>query len=1495
LWVLSRQSLLFWLCLVTAITTNLEAESSTGLITQTGLRQFSTEQGLSQNTIRNFYQDKDGFVWIATDAGLNRLDGLQTVIIPGPEQSLSANAINRIFQDSTGRMWIATFGALYHLEKSFDQAQIYHLPDTHQSKGPRNFALNLFENADGSFWVVTQQGVYRLSLPDSELLAFDSTNLLAQTGARVHKASEVGDFIWLATDKGLFRFDKRDASLSQVTLPSTFERATFNHFAVISEYEFVIATSAGLLLAQSNADDTFEFKRLTENSASAATVQDGQVFFSSKDRLFRYLLDSEQLQHVFSLSALLPRYTNYEITELFVDRSKNLWLGTDSQGAFLWNPTSLKFKTISSISNNPTLKLTSNLVWNFHQDKRENFWIATDNGLNYLDVASAKVDYHLDFPENNQSDSQARLMDVFAEGKRLWLASADGLIRYDPVTRDKKIYRPTGFSEKNPFFIYAIAQTPDGTLWLAAEAGIWKFNPAAESFGIERALRSMDKNDKSTFVRYQDNLLWFGFKDRLISYDYQRRHKKEILRVSHSIQSNDLFLTDFLIDGPFVWAAFSGEGIYIFERKNSTLKLVKHLNRRTGFPDNMVYTLLPGKGGLWATTHSGLVFIERDSFRFLLYDFYDGLPSNEFNEGAGISLGKGKFLLGGANGITLVDSTILLPPLEINPPVITGVQLQERNLIANAESWAQRALTLKPNERLLVFELSPLDFLSPKKWQYQYWLSGAKKTQPKITNKSQLIFNDLAAGEYTLHVRAVLPDYKIFPGQRQISFKVERQSWISKQLKTLSYPALAVLLFTLLYRRGRVKQKFMALYRELQEKESRLELALLDRRRGIWEWNSNGDGDGENSNDALISVTINESETISFAVDKFISYIHPDDLAQVTSSWEELVSGHIGKLSLAYRVYFFDQLVWIRVIGSIYQRKDDASPLRITGTWLDITEEKKAEEHLRLYQLAVQSTRDIIIIVDANLRVITVNNALQTLTSLSNDQVVGKNIFQVANTSLSDAEIQRVVQQVKRSGSWQGEAKLPGKSGDFLTTRIRVDAIEQDEQVRSFVIVISDLSTPKSQQQDLSALYDKETGLPGKALANDRLIHGLKSAAHNNTPLALVVLEIGELKARRQNPGKKDREVYLTHLCQLIVKTIDTAHTFSRLSDDRFVLLMENIKNPDQVSFVVARLLQQITDTIQVGRATVEVKASAGIACFPEDALEPEQLLDHACEAVNRARKTGVASFAFHNREQNNRSGDRLAMKLALARAIDNHEFSLVYQPKLDLVDQTIVGFEALLRWRPDDEKVVYPSQFIAIAEETGQIEPITHWLIDNALAQLSEWKQVGIETHFAINIVPRHSNEQNYAALIKQKLDEYQLHPNSIHIEIDEKDFSENLTIGQKLLGELTDIGLRVTLDNFGAGGTPLLNLRRLPLHAIKLERTFVRDLGKNDENDTIVLSILALASSLGLKTSAKSIETAQQFDFLLNAHCDFGQGYYFSDPLDEPDARSLVLSKNQ
>jgi len=556
----------------------------------------------------------------------------------------------------------------------------------------------------------------------------------------------------------------------------------------------------------------------------------------------------------------------------------------------------------------------------------------------------------------------------------------------------------------------------------------------------------------------------------------------------------------------------------------------------------------------------------------------------------------------------------------------------------------------------------------------------------------------------------------------------------------------------------------------------------------------------------------------------------------------------------------------------------------------DITRRKRNQEEIRRTQAFLSSIVDnmpnMVFVKEArDLRFVRFNKAGETLTGFSEDELLGKNDYDLLPREQADASIAKDRETLRLGRQAFLEEQIRTKGGEERTLQTRKLAIPDQEGNPQYLLGISeDITERKRAEEQLKHLaqYDSLTGLPNRNLFRDRLSLTMARARRSGRMLALMFLDIDRFKEINDSLGPTVGDEVLQATAGLLRQSLRDVDTIARLGGDEFTIIIENLAHADQASFVAQKIQKALADPLVTQGREIFVTASIGITLYPGDAADLDSLLQAADIAMYRAKEEGRNTYAFYAREMNARAVERLKMENLLRYAIERQELLLHYQPKVAVATGKIVGAEALCRWNSRELGRVPPSDFVPLAEKSGLIAPIGEWVLRTACSQSKAWQDEGLPPILmSVNLSPRQLRQKDLVEMVAAVLDDARLPAHLLELEITESMImqeSENVTA---ILRRLHELGIQLSVDDFGTGYSSLAYLKRFPVQKLKIDQSFVRDLTTDADDASIVKAVVVIAKSLGLKVVAEGVETQAQLAFLSKLECDEYQGYYFSEPV--------------
>lgn len=634
------------------------------------------------------------------------------------------------------------------------------------------------------------------------------------------------------------------------------------------------------------------------------------------------------------------------------------------------------------------------------------------------------------------------------------------------------------------------------------------------------------------------------------------------------------------------------------------------------------------------------------------------------------------------------------------------------------------------------------------------------------------------------------------------------------------------------------------------------------------------------------------SQAITFEL--FLSYIHPDDRAKVIQAWTAALAGET--YDVEHRIVVKDEIRYVRERAQI-ERDADGEPRLGIGTVQDITERHKTKEKMRMLALAVEQSYNTIVITDLNANIQYANAAFFQATGYTTAEALGKNprILQSGKTPKSTYE--DMWTHLTAGYAWRGELINRRKDGSEYHESVMISPVRQaDGQITHYLAIKEDITKLRHAEESIQQLanFDLLTGLPNRALLNERVSHAIGMIQSNQVHLAVLLLDLDHFKHINDNLGHPVGDTLLMELANRLEAVIRREDILSRLSGDEFILVLPDT-DTEGATHVAEKILWTVAQPYHIAHQDLVVTASIGIAMYPDNGHNFEMLAQCADVAMYRAKQNGRNTFRFFTPDMQTHSARQLLLENALRHALQHEQFYLHYQPQIDLQQGRVVGAEALLRWQHPTLGAISPGEFIPIAEDSGQILQIGEWVLRTAVMQLKRWIAAGMSPiSIAVNLSVVQFYDPKLPELVSTLLAESHIPPYCLELELTESMAMNDPTTAIAMMNALHQQGVRMSIDDFGTGYSSLNYLKRFKVDKLKIDQSFVRHLTNDPDDKAIVTAIINMANSLGFHTLAEGVETAGQLAFLRTQGCDEIQGYYFSKPLATAEFEQFVTQNH-
>jgi diguanylate cyclase (GGDEF)-like protein/PAS domain S-box-containing protein len=667
-----------------------------------------------------------------------------------------------------------------------------------------------------------------------------------------------------------------------------------------------------------------------------------------------------------------------------------------------------------------------------------------------------------------------------------------------------------------------------------------------------------------------------------------------------------------------------------------------------------------------------------------------------------------------------------------------------------------------------------------------------------------------------------------------------------------------------------------------------LSMALASAEMGSWDWDITTGRVIFNKRWAKLRGY--RLEDIEPHVDTWENGIHPNDFPAYDAALTAHLENRTPFFQAEYRVRTLSgPLIWISNRGTVIKRDSKGNPLRMAGIEIDITERKRNDEELRIAAIAFESQEGMIV-TDSDAVIIRVNQAFTRLTGYTAKEAVGQTPHLLSSGRHDKAFYQQMWASLKEQGFWQGEIWNRRKNGMIYAEWLNISAVSApDNTVTHYVASFADLTSNKEASAEIHRLayYDPLTRLPNRRLFQEQLGRALAVSGRSGKYGALLFIDLDNFKSLNDALGHNMGDMLLTQVAMRLVDCIRKSDTVARQGGDEFVVMLEELStNPEEAAIqaeeVGAKILAALNQTYHLTTYEYHNTPSIGVTLFNDHLETVDELLKRADIAMYAAKATGRNTLRFFDPEMQFAVTARAALEADLHRALAENQFKLYFQLQAHH-DHQIIGAEVLLRWEHPERGLILPMEFIPLAEETKLILPIGLWVLEAACAQLKIWEDIPQTRHLqlAVNVSAHQFHQACFVEQVCAMLEKYAIQPGRLKLELTESLVLDNIDDTIIKMQELKKIGVCSSMDDFGTGYSSLAYLTQLPLNQLKIDRSFVRNIGIKPTDAVIVQTIIGMANNLGMEVIAEGVETEDQRAFLELHGCSAIQGYLFGKPL--------------
>ncbi|QIZ78559.1 EAL domain-containing protein [Ferrimonas lipolytica] len=1425
------------------------------------------EQGLQSQIVLSTLEDQEGLLWIGTEDGLYRMS--DRVVRRVDDLNVAGQLSNSVFRAlqrlPDQQLLLSTAGQI----ALFDIANNQFLPLSERFPNlDANSSTGFFyQDHQRDIWFITNNGhIYKLR---SDLNALTLVGKLpaGQRYRQIYHHADGG--IWVMAPHQLWHLNEQGVVLdSEVWDDAGGELTTLLD---VDRDTLWIASTQGLVSMDVHVGkDSFK-TLLTASIRDLEMDPRGNVWLLGRGKLWLWSIGA-----VAPTEVPMPTVENFDpvlVLKLMLDSNQRLWFMSGYHGLVGMRPP-MNF-VAESYTPKHYPQMPAGAVWHIWADDEQRL-LATDGGLQWFDVATNSY-RHIELPGLDDSGAAWAIWPL--DPQRWLIGSSNGLYEVDRTTLQAKPLIPVGAPELAKRSIYVIVPSGDALLLITdLQTFRWKPGRDIEHLLIDGEAVIGVRNAHED----EQQRLWLAGEGVLGYLDHSDQYHSllPLLPQQYRLNSFSMLLP---ISEQRLWFGNYGHGLWQYDsRWNEVVSISEHLGLNCDNPN-------------FATTHNQSILLgcDRSLYRIdpavdevIGIDRYDGLPIANFNEGAMFydeSLG---FMVGSSNGMAVLQPDQMFVVERRQRALFESLELQLND--GTSQVWLRPELSkieLDASAQLVTFQFASNRLLDPNPKRYRYKLNynGNEGELITINASDRLTFSHLKAGDYELLLfGSSNASWQSIPSR--VRFTVNQAWWqySAAQFATLTLAVILLVLLILLLR-SKLRRGNKAL-KQLSSSQQRLHIALDASDSDSWEWHREDNliriSDRKKIFSASGDVLIAEPDTNS---------IHPDDRLRVKTAWQNHISNTNDRYDVIYRqTDYSGQWRWIHTMGKVVTREPNTNkPISIAGIYTDITENRRLEQEHTLYALAFEHAAEGVFILDRDLQIVGANPAAASIlgcspTDLHNGELMH---FWLHEQSMSVNEL------LQQPTPWQGEVFLFNRQGNALPMQVSLSTMHSGSEQR-WIFLFSDISIRKQTEAELQRLanFDPLTGLLNRSNFNKQVAQLLEKNALLSQPSALLFLDLDRFKNINDSFGHSSGDELLVEAARRLQQYIGPADMLCRFGGDEFVVFVPDALSTKKLEQLADRLLHAFSQPFEVGSQVFYISTSIGISRCPEDGEQLEFLVKNADLAMYQAKEEGRGRFCFYTKQRNDQMHHQLALDSALREALLNERLQLYYQPQIDLDSGRILGIEALLRWFDVAGGAIHPEEFIAIAESNGFIIQLDRWALKQACREFVRWDGVDANLVLSVNVSATNFRQAEFVDYVEQVLQQTQMKPQSLCIEITEGVLMHEVKLVQHHLHALQQLGVRVAIDDFGTGYSSLAYLSQFAVDQVKIDRSFVLSLPQSEVNAAIIRTIIDLGRNLNLEVLAEGVETATQQQFLQEQGCSLVQGFRYARPMSAPLCLSFI-----
>jgi diguanylate cyclase (GGDEF)-like protein/PAS domain S-box-containing protein len=1462
-------------------------------------RHFDNENRLGFMTVTDIQQDQLGYLWISGQNGVARFDGYQFKSmkkIPQQDRSLGDNFVWQMKPDENNGLWAVTRGGFSHFDTKTGSFSNYSRKTVANSTDPEITAVTI--DSKSRLWLGTRSHGLQL---------FDANNKQAIPKQKAPGgltkyintllADENG--IWIGSGPALLRsqgtgnlsyFDFTTAAIEQIPLPFK---------AGVTK---LIQTDDGIIWIATYGDGVWKFDRKTRTFIDSISLPNNKVnalLADHKNRLWiatssgLYQYHNKQLNPVGINARSGDGPGNRVITALKKDSSGNLWIGTWTEGLYQMELFENGFKFMRANSNQNSI--SSNEVVSMTTTEDKELWVAIwRKGVDRFDPSGNKIGFYQHQPDNPHSLTKGNTRQVHIDHrKQLWIATSTGLNRYNKSTNNFTRFE---YDRKDPKglcgpWVIHLSSDING-LWIGTRGNGACFLGYDSNQFIHFAKKQaeigvLSHNDISVIYSDFPRGVWIGTEGGGLNY-FDAENKLTVYTKSNPaarISNNNITSIAKVNDNEF-WIGTFDDGINIFKYKGSSKNptLVKTISTLDGLASNSIsYLIKSDKDTIWASSINGISKINT-----LNYEITEFEQKLSFLDGSGHKSQSGNLYFGGAKGLIYFNPNNIQYNNHIPPIVLTEFRLNndivtstDENMPVEIELATEIIIPYQKN--MFTVSYAALDFQAPDKNQYRHRLQGFDNNW--INNSADRHFatyTNLPAGHYRLIIQGSNNDNIWNNEGRTLNVIVESSPWLSLWA-IFGYSLITLLIFSYLIWEYRQRMQMNLTYNaDLQDTEERLMMSLWGSGNELWDWDM---ASTETIRTNQLQLLVLPKHLLNGSIEGLKGYVHAKDIARLNRAYIEHLNSRKPMFECSYRIHNENgEWIWVLDKGKIVEWNEIGNPLRMSGTLENINTMKSTEERLNIIAKSLENTADGIWITDHKFNFVFVNNTYTTLTGIQEKSILNTeyHFSDIGNQNRTFEEY--VKGYLLSDGRWKGEIWDKRENGEHFLQHLNIDSLrDENDNITHFIGVFSDITERKNSEKELYKLakYDRLTSLLNASefkIILKQHINVIESL--ENSKFALIFIGLDDFSTVNELLGLEAGDYVLTETANRIRRCFPKLETIARYSGDEYIILLPNSAD-NQLNKNLQKLRRILAEEYIYNNRTINITSSIGISLYPDHGTQAEQIFENSYTAMYRIKNSSGDNIQYFNESILSRKKISSQLENEIIEGINEQQFELYFQPRINLLNNKLTCIESLLRWNNPKRGLLTPGIFLPLAEQTGLIHKLGDWITQSAAESSYKFQEIIQKIPLSLRVSSEQLRQPFFAEKLVENLEAFSVDQTQIELIFNEAEITNARLTSKQNLDALNNLQIRISLTNFTTAESSLIWLQQQNITSLRVSRKLISQIDQNDTSKVMIKMLITLAKTLSIDCIADGVETEAQRLWLKQNGCQYATGYLFAKPM--------------